>query len=607
MNVIFVTAQFPYPPRSGITMRVYQLVKQVARRHNVTLLSYADSTHQDGLMQLRDQLPVVVTERRLRTGMAKRSDQLRSIASMTPFTSREAYSQALQRTLNELCVTTACDVVHIEGMVLGGLAIPQGVRLILDEPDVAYEVYQRMCESERSTIRRLYNRWEYERVRRFEQRLWKRVDACVVTSDRDGPIVESVAPGTVSGVVPNAVDLEYFLPSSGDAIEPNSVVFNGTLGYRPNVDAAFHLVDDIWPLVLERCPDAKLTIVGRASDADRRALTRPGVLVTGEVPDIRPYVERAALVAVPVRMGGGTRLKVVEGMAMGKAMVSTTLGCEGLAVRDSEHLLIGDGAHQFATRILDCFADSELRGRLGAAGRRLTEEEYSWDLAGERLEALYQRVVGVGGVRLNQLVGSTDYGGGEAAIITIRRASEVFNVCFHGIGTPERAMEVDEEQYWVEVDQFEEMIEVIARYPFIRITFDDGNASDVIYALPALLRHNLSATFFVVAARIDTPGSLSSEDVRALVRSGMRIGAHGLAHRPWRSLDDDALEAEMHAADTIAELARVPVREAACPFGSYDRRVLTVLRRHAFSRVYTVDGGHARRNAWLQPRYTVRR
>jgi len=185
--------------------------------------------------------------------------------------------------------------------------------------------------------------------------------------------------------------------------------------------------------------------------------------------------------------------------------------------------------------------------------------------------------------------------------------SEVFNVCFHGIGAPQRELEVDEEQYWLEVDQFEEMLEMIRRYPFVRITFDDGNASDVTFALPALLRHGLSATFFVVAGRIDTPGSLSADGVRALVGSGMGIGAHGLAHRPWRSLDDAGLDAEMRAADTIAEFARVPIREAACPFGSYDRRVLNMLRRHGFRRVYTVDGGHAKRDAWLQPRYTVQK
>lgn len=186
------------------------------------------------------------------------------------------------------------------------------------------------------------------------------------------------------------------------------------------------------------------------------------------------------------------------------------------------------------------------------------------------------------------------------------RPSELLNLCFHGIGTPQRELEMDEEQYWVEVDQFEEMLRMIQRYPSIRITFDDGNASDVSWALPALLRLGLTARFFVLAGRIDTQGALTSDGIRALVSSGMRIGAHGLAHRPWRDLDDDTLEAEMQATGTIAEVARVPIREAACPFGSYDRRVLTALRRYGFRRVYTVDGAPAKRDAWLQPRYTIR-
>jgi peptidoglycan/xylan/chitin deacetylase (PgdA/CDA1 family) len=188
-----------------------------------------------------------------------------------------------------------------------------------------------------------------------------------------------------------------------------------------------------------------------------------------------------------------------------------------------------------------------------------------------------------------------------------RHPSHLFNLCFHGIGTPERELEAGEDEFWLEVAQFEEMLEMIRRHPFINITIDDGNASDLTHALPALLEHDLAATFFVVAERIDAPGALSSEGIRSLVSAGMRIGTHGLAHRPWRSLGGHGLEAEMRAARIIADVAGAPVREAACPFGSYDRRVLGALRRHGFTRVYTVDRGRARYGAWLQPRYTVRR
>jgi len=193
------------------------------------------------------------------------------------------------------------------------------------------------------------------------------------------------APGQACAVVPNGVDLERFAPSDA-APRRHHAVFNGTLDYRPNIDAALHLVEDVWPLVRRRLPDATLAIVGRGEPAERRRLQQPGVELTGEVPDVRPFLRRAAVVTVPVRMGGGTRLKVLEGLALGRPMVSTTLGCEGIAVRDGEHLLIADGAEAFAGAIVRLFEDAATAGALGAAGRALMERSYSWALAGARLE-----------------------------------------------------------------------------------------------------------------------------------------------------------------------------------------------------------------------------
>lgn len=187
------------------------------------------------------------------------------------------------------------------------------------------------------------------------------------------------------------------------------------------------------------------------------------------------------------------------------------------------------------------------------------------------------------------------------------RTGMVLTLCFHGIGTPARALEPDEEHFWVEDAQFEEFLDVISKYPSVRITFDDGNASDMALALPSLCRRNLSATFFVLSGRLNQPGSLAVADVRSLARNGMTVGSHGMWHRPWRSATDAELKEELaDAADAIADAVGQPVSQVACPFGSYDRRVLSAIRRHGFSRVYTVDGGPARSDAWLQSRYTVR-
>jgi peptidoglycan/xylan/chitin deacetylase (PgdA/CDA1 family) len=189
------------------------------------------------------------------------------------------------------------------------------------------------------------------------------------------------------------------------------------------------------------------------------------------------------------------------------------------------------------------------------------------------------------------------------------RQDVVINLCFHGIGEPGRPLEPDEDLYWIEPVQFEEFLAVIGNDTRIRITFDDGNASDARYALPSLQRHGLRGAFFVVAARLDEPGSLSRPEVRELVRAGMSVGSHGLEHRPWRTVGDEDLEAELgQAAEIIGATVGQPIREVACPFGSYDRRVLRAIRRHGFDRVYTADGGAAARpDAWLQSRYTIRR
>jgi peptidoglycan/xylan/chitin deacetylase (PgdA/CDA1 family) len=158
----------------------------------------------------------------------------------------------------------------------------------------------------------------------------------------------------------------------------------------------------------------------------------------------------------------------------------------------------------------------------------------------------------------------------------------------------------------LDLDSFASVLDSVVGRPDVRITFDDGNASDVVHALPALQRRGLKATFFVVAGRLGAPGFLDDTGVRALVDGGMNIGSHGMSHRRWRQLNDHALREELCVARRILEaIVERPVTEAACPFGSYDRRVLRFLRRHGYERVYTSDRGLARPEAWLQPRNSL--
>jgi peptidoglycan/xylan/chitin deacetylase (PgdA/CDA1 family) len=192
--------------------------------------------------------------------------------------------------------------------------------------------------------------------------------------------------------------------------------------------------------------------------------------------------------------------------------------------------------------------------------------------------------------------------------ITARPLRRVVTLCFHGIGTPSRRLEHGEERFWIGVDQFSDIVEAIRTHPRQSdITFDDANESDFLHALPLLQRLDLAARFFVITDRLDTSGSLSSEQLFAIHDAGMPVGTHGMTHESWRELAamqmlDEELTGSAHVLENIT---RLPVTEAALPRGQYDRHVLAALRRQGFNRVYSVDEGTSRRSSWVRSRYTV--
>jgi peptidoglycan/xylan/chitin deacetylase (PgdA/CDA1 family) len=180
------------------------------------------------------------------------------------------------------------------------------------------------------------------------------------------------------------------------------------------------------------------------------------------------------------------------------------------------------------------------------------------------------------------------------------------NLTFHGIGQPQRPLDAGESDVWVSRDQFLALLDSAAGAEGVRITFDDGNASDLEHALPALRERGLKGTFFVVAGRLGEPAFLDEAGVRELAAAGMEIGCHGMRHRPWRGLRADALREELFEAKGILEaVLERPVTKAACPFGSYDRRVLRTLRSTGYRRVYTSDRGTANPGDFLQPRNSL--
>jgi polysaccharide biosynthesis protein PslH len=261
--------------------------------------------------------------------------------------------------------------------------------LVLDEPAVqtADEVWRTTSGLER--IVRLLDRRAW---RRFERRIAGRADAVVVLTESDGEAAIDVAAGSPIYTIPLKADLP---PAPLDAIgaSPPSVIFVGGFGHPPNVDAARRLALRIFPCVRERSPESLLYLVGDKPPPDVRALARDGIVVTGGVPEVESYLNRAAVVAAPLRVGGGMRLKVLEALGAGKALVATPRAVEGLAIRDGEHALVADSDAAFADALLRLLDDQDERRRLGASARSWAERHLDPALAVDAYERLYDEVL----------------------------------------------------------------------------------------------------------------------------------------------------------------------------------------------------------------------
>jgi polysaccharide biosynthesis protein PslH len=377
--------------RSGFQARVWNLAQAAAAEHEVTVLAYAHPSAAPPPSLPRglrvETVPFVPP-----TGWAKRAGQLRCIATGTPWATSSVTTPQLAEAARRIARDGRVSVVMLESSALAGLPVPDALPLILDEHNIEYEVAQRLARGESSPVRRVFHTREARRLRAVEQAAWRCAHTTLVTSDREAALIRAEHPDLRVVVVPNGVDLKAFAPTAGVAPEPGLVVFNGVLDYRPNLDAARWLVDAVWPRVRSAAPDARLLIVGRGSAADRRRLERDGVATTGEVESVAAFLGRAAVIVIPVRMGGGTRLKVVEALAMGRPIVSTTLGCEGIDVIDGEHLLIADTPADAARATVRLLADACLGARLGAQGRALAVERYGWDVAARGLLDTLRRV-----------------------------------------------------------------------------------------------------------------------------------------------------------------------------------------------------------------------
>lgn len=404
LSVLFVTPFMPSPPTFGAQRRLHELISGVAVSNDVSVLSLVDPSedHSDAIRATEEysRRVVTVSNPTYHSGPArKRLRQLASLGSPNSYEWRGRSEERFRAALEQM-LAHRFHVVHFELAPMAGYATTcaraRGTRpiLCLDEHNIEYDIVRRTAAAEAGPLRRAYSAIEWRKMRREERHAWAHLDGCTVTSDRDQRLLLADVPAAHTAVVPNGVDVDFFRPAAPTVSqEPPTLLFFGAIDYFPNTDAMSFFLHDAFPQLVARYPRVRLCIVGRKPPEAILAQRSANVEVTGVVDDIRPWLARADVVIAPLRIGGGTRLKILEAMAAGKAVVSTTLGAEGLAVIPGRDLLIADDAATLVTQIGWVLDDAELRRRLGAAARELVVSRYSWKRAVETLSTFYAELL----------------------------------------------------------------------------------------------------------------------------------------------------------------------------------------------------------------------
>jgi glycosyltransferase involved in cell wall biosynthesis len=391
-SILLVAPSWPHPPTWGFAMRVYHLAKQLSSRHRVSLLTYDGgntATAQSGASSIFESVDFV---RRPAAVRSKRRAQAESLLSPRSHHVGGLRSAEMEVTLQNLLARRAFDLIQLESSQMAFCAPFSDVPVVLDEHNIEYLLLRRLAEVESSPARKAFGYMEAGKVRREEVRAWTRSAGSIFTSRADMDVMRATLPAKPACVVPNGVDLEYFQPGA-DEPDKSTVVFTGSINYRPNTDAVAFFVRDVMPRLLRLKPSTKFVVVGQGAPDWLLRMSGTNVQFTGAVSDVRPYLARAAVVVAPLRAGSGTRLKILEALAMEKPVVTTSIGCEGLAMVDGQHLVVADDPQSFAEETARLMSDRKLAAELGRSGRALAERDYSWSVIVHRLEQFHSELI----------------------------------------------------------------------------------------------------------------------------------------------------------------------------------------------------------------------
>lgn len=319
----------------------------------------------------------------------------RAVFHRKPLTVTKYYSDSLVRKLLSLVQKSSFDIIHFEMLHAGQYLddLPEGIPTLLSLQNIDSMVWSRLGEYSRSRIQKIGYRYQARVFSRYEKEICPKFSTVTCVSEIDENILSKACPQASIDLVPNGVDIELYKPKY-EQEKKETLVFTGSMDWLPNEDAAVYFTQHLFPLIKQNIKGLKFQIVG--SNPTERVLElgkQQDVIVTGRVEDIKPYIAQATVYVAPLRIGGGTRLKILEALAMGKAVVSTSVGAEGLSLSDGKNIFIADEPEAFAEIVTRLIKYHNLRRQIGITGRKFVEEKYSWNRVGKKLKKVYERTV----------------------------------------------------------------------------------------------------------------------------------------------------------------------------------------------------------------------
>lgn len=412
MKILWLSHFLPYPPKGGALQRSHNLLLQAARRHEVHLVSLNNAKILSSPGEIGEAVQFLKTVCATVQAFPIPSDAAQwrwaamtaaSYFRPTPYDVNWLRNREMQRHLETLSRSDRFDLVHLDtvGLCPYGAAFP-GTPLVLNHHNVESHMMRRRAENEAIGPQKLYFRREASKLRRYERNRCPECALNLVVSELDGARLKETVGDVRVSVVPNGVDMEYFQSRAASGRAREGLIFAGGMDWYPNREAVRFFLKEIWPMLLADGKGRRVTFLGKHPPRELiEAAKDPSIRAPGFVDDVRPYLDEAAIYICPIRDGGGTRLKILDALAMEKPLVATGLAVEGLDLKDGVHYLKAETAGDFARTVRRLEDDVALRQTLGAAGQRFVRDRFSWNVIGRTLIGAYQDAI-VGGRSVSQ-------------------------------------------------------------------------------------------------------------------------------------------------------------------------------------------------------------